>query len=415
MKSFEVLFLTLSLPVPPNDGGRLRSYHFLKHIASHSKVTLATFSDKSEIDNQSEALAELCSDILWLPTPVDKSRSSLDKASDVRRRYPVALKQYRSDTIGSRLASRINSHQFDIVHLDHLYLAQYRSLFTMLPVLINYPDVEAIKQKRIMASRQDKYRPRWLMAWLELLRWRRYELDSARSCNTVVVASEIDADYFRNRIADVPIVVVPNGIDTEIFSPIDQPVDNANLVFVGNMSYMPNIDAVLWFYEDMMPGLLEKRPEIHLTVVGRDPPEAIRSLGELDSITVTASVNDVRPYYHNAALSIVPLRAGSGTRLKILEAMALGVPVVSTSVGSEGLQLINGKDIVVSDEAENFAFNVLNLLDQPDKRGNIARHARRTVEKYYDWSEIANPLDRAYDKAIEHFVGRTQNLAIVRN
>jgi glycosyltransferase involved in cell wall biosynthesis len=209
------------------------------------------------------------------------------------------------------------------------------------------------------------------------------------------VVSELDQKILQNSYPQTSIEVVPNGVDTEAYRPLPRTTGTPTLLFVGKMDYIPCEDAVLYFSREIFPLVQKQVPDLRLLIVGVNPSPKVIQLNSA-AIHVTGRVADIIPYYRQSSLCVVPLRAAGGTRLKILEAMALGRPVVSTSIGAEGLDVVDGKHLLIADSPEAFGEKVLLLLKNPDQYHQVAEQARRLVETRYDWNCIANRLNDMY-------------------
>lgn len=396
-----LLFLALEPPFPPNDGGRIRTYHILREMARRHEVTLATFAADEETDRERlAALEALCRAVVAFPKPRAPRRTLPRKAFDFFRRRPACLSQYRSPALETALRRWAAERAFDIVHVDQILLAQYAEALRPLPAVLTHHNIEAEAQRRQIAL--DRHLSLWrrMLARLECRRWRGYELDASRRFGALACVSAREAAYFRRHVPEVPAVVVPNGVDTQAFRPVQRDSNEPILLYSGRMDYPPNVDAVRWCCEEVLPLVQRAIPAARLLIVGRDPTPEVRALAGRPGVEVTGTVPDVRPYYARAALYIVPLRFGAGTRLKILEAMAMGMPIVSTPLGSEGLDLRPGEDLVEADSAPAFARAVVELLSDGERRAQLSAQARRTVEARFDWRRIAAAQEEAYHLAI---------------
>jgi sugar transferase (PEP-CTERM/EpsH1 system associated) len=394
-----LLFLALEPPYPPNDGGRIRTFNILKQMARRHDVTLVAFERAGDGTGDLSELHALCQQVVLLPRPLPAPRSWAVKVRDVPRRYPPCLREYDSPQAWDTLARMVVQGGFDVAHVDQIFLAQYAAALAPLPAVLTHHNVEALAQKRALSVRTDRYSLRWWAAWQDRRRWQRFEVDASRRFAGLATVSEQEAAYFRRRLRKVPVCVVPNGVDVEHFRPAGEPAAEPSLLFTGRMDYAPNVDAVRWFCHDVLPRIRAVQPQATLTIAGRDPAPEVRGLAEMVGVSVTGTVRDVRPYFAESAVYVVPLRWGGGTRLKILEAMAMGLPVVSTALGCEGLDLLPGQDLAVADGAEPFSAAVLQLLQAPAERADLGRRARHTVEQRYDWSTIALQQERAYEAA----------------
>jgi glycosyltransferase involved in cell wall biosynthesis len=229
-------------------------------------------------------------------------------------------------------------------------------------------------------------------------RMRRYEGEVCRAVRRVIAVSPADSQTMRTDLGVERVDDIPTGVDIDYFRRPSNPPHTSDLVFVGAMDWMPNIDGALWFMQEMFSRIRSARPATTLTFAGRNPSPEIRALAAA-GVHVTGTVPDVRPYLWGASVSIVPLRIGGGTRLKIYEAMAAGVPVISTSVGAEGLAVNDGHDICFADDAESFARHVLELLDAAPARNAMADAARELVASRFSWESVAGRFENILEAA----------------
>jgi glycosyltransferase involved in cell wall biosynthesis len=224
------------------------------------------------------------------------------------------------------------------------------------------------------------------------------EAKSIRDFDHCLVVSREEARLLESVTSAANISIIENGVDCANLQPLPQPSNASHLLFVGVIGYPPNADAVIYFCKSILPSIRKAIPEVRLTVVGHAPPIEVQGLAlSSGAVIVTGFVNDPIPYYADASVCVVPLRAGGGTRLKILEAMALGRPVVTTSIGCEGLEVTDGEHLLIGDSAADFARQVLRLLREPELRHRITVAARKLVERRYDWSIIAETLVHTYE------------------
>jgi glycosyltransferase involved in cell wall biosynthesis len=223
-----------------------------------------------------------------------------------------------------------------------------------------------------------------------------YERQVCSSVKSIIAVSGADAAKMRELYGVSRVTAVPTGVDVGFFRPPEGAQPTADLVFVGSMDWMPNIDGVVWFVTEVLPLIKRKLPDCSLAVVGRTPGREVTELAERESgIRITGTVADVRPWLWESKVSIVPLRIGGGTRLKIYEAMAAGTPVVSTTVGAEGLDISPGENILIADEAGAFAEACVRLISDRDERSRLADAARRHVETKHSWEAAAGEFERA--------------------
>jgi len=277
-------------------------------------------------------------------------------------------------------------------------------------VVFDNLNAEYVLQRRAFEidRQQVKTWPKALYSWLQWRRLQRYEQKVCRSVDTVLTVSDTDATAIAYLDKTIDLHVVPNGVDCSFFSAAAQPAAYpaetqirhlASIIFTATMDFRPNVDAVLWFCQDILPLIKIDAFHVHFYVVGNRPPAQVRALAS-PAVTVTGYVSDIRPYIANSMVYVVPMRIGSGTRLKILEAMAMHIPVVSTTVGAEGIEVTPGQNILIGDSPAEFAHHVVNLLGNAAERSRLAGNARRLVEDTYDWTTIVPNLEKAYSQAL---------------
>jgi glycosyltransferase involved in cell wall biosynthesis len=239
---------------------------------------------------------------------------------------------------------------------------------------------------------------KYFLTWFPMLGW---EPDVANKFQKTIVVSEVDKIILQALKPGLDISVVPNGIDTTVCHPSKTGKQREkNILIVGAMDYEPNVDAAMYFYREIFPAMIKRMPECTLTVVGRNPPDDILRLNADPKVMVEANVEDVGRYYEKALVSAVALRSGGGTRLKIIESMAFGVPVVSTTIGCEGLETKNGRDIIIADTPTDFANSLLEIMSSPTRWSTISGNARTLVEEKYDWDHIARSLEDIYEELV---------------
>jgi glycosyltransferase involved in cell wall biosynthesis len=279
----------------------------------------------------------------------------------------------------------------DIVIFEWTPYAIYGKGLSDVKTIVSAHNVEADIWQRYYENETTSIR-RWYIReqWRKVLR---FEEEAFGWVDAVFAVSELDRSRLLRGHRDLPIAVVPNGVDLDYFRPMQQLKDSHHVVFTGSMDWRPNQDAARYFVREILPLVRSVRPEVECTFVGRDPPEDILALARTPGVHVTGTVDDVRPYVERAALYVVPLRIGGGSRLKILEALAMGRAVVSTSVGAEGLDVAHNHHIVLADGPQAFSESVLRLLDDPELCSDLTAQGRRLVEEKYGWDALAHRLE----------------------
>jgi glycosyltransferase involved in cell wall biosynthesis len=285
---------------------------------------------------------------------------------------------------------------FDVIHMEHCFMAHYRVPRTAARVLDEH-NVEYDIRSRTLALVRPGARKAY--DYLNHLKLRAEEQRSWRDVDACAVTSPRDEEMIRAAFPDVRTAVVPNAVDTEFLSPGSKQRVPGRILFLGTLSYYPNHDGLLSFLREVMPAVRRLHPSARLQIVGASPPAELRRF-EGPDVTFTGFVEDVRPYLERAAVVVAPLRIGGGTRLKILEAMAMAAPVVSTSLGAEGLAVTHGRDVLVADTAEAFAAEVVRVLRDDALGAELGSAGRRLVEGSYDWRAAARVLEALYRRAI---------------
>lgn len=397
-----ILFLSTRSPYPLISGHSLRTYHTLKGACRAHSVTLVTFIQLQEElrDENVRHLKNFCQNVNQFPVPVDFSKALLwgSLLRNVFSPLPFIAQKYDVTAFRERV-KKVVSEGMDLVHVDLLPLAVYRNEFKSLPaVLINH-NVESVRLYRWYKSERNLGKKIFLgLQWLKLRAFERSEMNKFECC---VAVSELDKVSLEGMGVKSKIFVVPNGTDTDFFTPTSKSSEEKSALWIGHMDVHTNRDAVLYFWRQIYPILKRKMQSVKVTFVGTAPPREIFEFAETNgNVEVTGFVDDIRPHVGKAGVVMVPIRIGSGTRLKILDTMAMGKAIVSTSVGCEGLNVTNGKDIIVADTAESFAEGVVRVLKDGKLKKDIERNALE-LAKRYDWRLIVDKQEAAYEYALK--------------
>jgi len=312
---------------------------------------------------------------------------------------PRMVLSVSSDEMRKTVEKIAQSSNFDIIQFESPYMTQYNPNLDSCKTIVSLYAIHSVTYRRMLTS-SSRFRDKLLYA-TEYLKLPRYERRVCPLFNACLTTSETDASLLRKISPKARIFVNENGVDIEYFRPVLNNEDNKCLVYTGNMSYHPNYDAMLYFHQEIFPLISATEKQVQLYIVGRKPPQQILDLGTLPNVTVTGEVEDIRPYIANASICIVPLRSGSGTRLKILEALAMGKAVVSTSVGCEGLDVTHGENIIIADEPSDFAQWCIELLRNPGLRRKLGQEGRSLVEAKYSWKTVCESLEQVYQQLWE--------------
>jgi glycosyltransferase involved in cell wall biosynthesis len=388
------LFIALAVPYPPNNGQRLRNFGILKALASEGcEVTLLSFAGPAEMNQQALAAQGFCREVQLVPTPSRGSSrltSLWGRARSLLSPHPYGVLRYRSREMEKAVRAMLNKRDFDAVFCDDVYQFANLPESVLDKVLLNKHDFTFVVYERLLGGVSNPLARAY--ARLETRKVRKWEFDVSSRVARVLVCSEQDGQLLRSVVPDDKIFVVPNAIDVEAYTPrrLD---DGRTLLFFGAMDYHANQDAVEYFVTSILPLVKETTPDIKFIVAGRNPPEWLRAkYAQTPDVEFTGTVPDMSLELAKATVCVVPLRVGSGTRLKILEAAAMGKAIVSTRVGAEGLLLHHGGEILLEDEPEAFAKAIRDLLANPSLREELGRAARSKVERHYSFPALRESL-----------------------
>ncbi len=398
-----VLLLTQIVPYPPDSGPKVKTYYLLRHLASRHRVTLVCFTRNEQEDADAAALRDLVAEVHTVPLARSAVRNAVTLAGSLASGRPWIIERDGSAAM-HRLLSRlvrdaaVAGRPYDLVHADQLNMAQFAAPLP-LPRLLDQHNAVWTVFRRLAAQERGPRRLLWEREWRQL---RRYEGQVCRTFEAVTAVSEEDRQALLDAIGghrDIP--VIPIAVDAEREAPIARQPGARGILSLATMMWPPNVDGVLWFASSIYPLIKRQVEGVHFFVVGQRPVPEVRALPAQDAtIEVTGYVPDPAPYIAGSACLIVPLRSGGGMRVKILEALARGIPVVSTTIGYEGIDLIPGEHLLVGDTPEEFAAAVTQLLTDPELGGRIAAAGRRRLLERYDWRAVCPAMDRVYEQLV---------------
>ena len=394
MKKMKILFLSPTVPFPLTDGGRIRVFNLLKQIAKKSDITLLALETQPTDAEGVAALQQLGIHVHLVPNASTLPRlsfSTLVKA--FLKRQPITVARYDLPAYRQKFKELIATENYDLVHYEMFHTAQFHTE-TDLPGVLSQQNVDSAIWRRLCSETANPFYK--FAYWTQQLAFQRYERVLSPKFDAVTCTSDIDAAVFQQHCAEDTIEIIPNGVDVTHYQPDFTSESAAHLIYIGSMDWYPNEDAVAFFADEILPGIQSEVPEVQFSIVGGSPSARVQKLAERDGVVVTGRVPEIKPYFAEATVFVVPLRIGSGTRLKILEALAMGKAVVSTSVGAEGLALRDGEEIFIADAPNPFADVVARLLTDPVLRRRIGENGRTRVEKDYDWRSIGAKLHQRY-------------------
>jgi len=398
------LLLTPFVPHPPVDGGRVRILGLLDALAGRCDVDVLSLARE---EGDREAVAALRMRGHEVEGIFEERPSAFATAREVARGSSLYLAKYRSAAFAISLAARLERSHYDVIQCEYPYTGQYRLLAPRAGStwVLDAHNVEyALSRQLGRLSRQGGFVYQ-LYARRETAARRREEVAICRVMDGVVTVSNTDRAALAQDVPGLDPAVVPNGVDLTRLTPNEgRESGRPSGIFIGKLDYRPNVDGLRWFARAVLPQILKEVPDFKLVVVGSGDPRHVHSLGRHPGVRFVGRVGDVLPHLHEAWVVLAPLRAGSGTRLKILEALAAGRAVVTTAIGHEGLDSISGEHLLVADDANSFAGSVVRLCRDRELRLRLGRAGRALVERSYGWDRAGETLVSLYEELLERTV-----------
>lgn len=389
----KILIVYPFVPYPLNRGVFYRLFHLARELGRQNEVDIFCLDDSGS-EAHRPAFEEFAQRIHFQPFanppwPALFPTRLLDPV-------PTTIAHWRDPKVTAALRVFTAGRHYDLVHFCDLVMWQYVAALPAGPLLVNDRSrVDLLFQTEELANLKLGAKER-LLRRENLWKLRRYERATARKLDATVVCGPDDETFMRREVPEAArIKVLANGVDENFFRREDfppAPAPQPAILFCGAMDYSPNVSGLRWYFEHSDALVRERVPDRQVLIVGKNPTAEVRALGDIEGVTVTGEVPDVRPYYQRAWLQMVPLLIGGGTRLKIVESLAIGTPVVSTTIGAQGLTLESGKHVLLGDTPEDFAGAVVKMLTAPALRQNLAETGRRHVLDHYTWSQLGREL-----------------------
>lgn len=393
-----ILQVSTQFPFPPRSGFEMRVYQLARQLASRHDLTLLSFVDPGRHHDVDALREQMGVEVVPWSRPSSGSKRAAQLLSLASRR-PFASRAVQSGALQRALDDLCPAREFDVIQLESSVLCGLR-LPEGTPVLLDEHNIEYEVFKRVWESERSPLRR--LFNRLEYKRFRRHEERWWGRVDAIALTSDREEPVVRERAPQTPVAVVPNGVDLEYFRPREERPDPDTVVFNGVLDYRPNLDAAHHLVDEVWPLVRRRRPQARLVIVGRGD-EAERERLRRPGVEPTGEVPDVRPYLAGAAVVIVPIRMGGGTRLKVVEALSMARPMVSTTLGCEGVNVRHGEHLLVADGAEEFAGAVTQLLEDQWLAAELGRAGRRRMEEEYAWELAGERLERLYARML----GRT--------
>ncbi len=395
----QILLITQVVPFPPHSGPRVKTHYVLRYLTAHHQVTLVTFTRNANEEAHADALRTICRAVYTVHLHRSRLHDGLALAASLVTGRPFLIERDTSRAMQQLLLHLVveaatAGQPFDLVHADQLNMAQFAQLLPIPRLLDQHNAVWSILER--MARQEHGLKRMFLQREQRLLQ--RYEGGICSEFEGVMAVSQADRQALLQVMPQPrPIPVIPIGVEAQEQIPLKRDPAACAILSVATMMYPPNVDAVIWFAREVYPLVQCAVAQTHFYVCGQRPVAAIQKLPQTNpAITVTGYVPDVRPFVAQSACLVVPLRSGGGMRVKILEALAWGIPIVSTTVGYEGIDLIPGEHLLVADTPHAFAEAVVSLLQDPALGLRLATAGRQRLLDRYDWRTVCPAIDKVY-------------------
>jgi glycosyltransferase involved in cell wall biosynthesis len=386
---------------PLNTGGRHRSFHIVAELARRHRVSVLTTHGPGDDPVGLAANLPACEEVVSVPFAPAKHGSARFMRNLLASWFsplPVDLWKCRVPALRSEVGRRLRGTAIDLCIADFLAAVPNVPVGETVPLVLFAHNVEHVIWQRL--GQVERRRLRRALVALEWRKMRRYETHACKRASLTLAVSDADRAVLAGLAPQAPVAAIPTGVDTAYFTPNGSREVPEALVFTGSMDWYPNDDAIRYFMTAILPRIRTEVPDVSLTVVGRNPGSGLREAAAVAGVRVTGTVDDVRPYVAEAAVYVVPLRIGGGTRLKIFEALAMGKAVVSTTIGAEGLPLVPGEHFLRTDAPDEFASAVVSLIRDPSRRRSLGRAGRKLVEERYAWSRVAREFEARCEEGV---------------
>ena len=389
-----ILFVCHRLPFPPNRGGRIRPFNMIRHLQRNHRVTVASLAESRQELHDGAGLKDYCSEVVveLMPKPVRWLRAWMALFSS----SPSSVAYFWSPELRRRIEAALLKTRFDLIFVHCAFMAQYVVNAVAPAKILDFGDLDSAKWADYSRT---KTFPFTLGYKIESRKMKSYERHVAGHFDRCTVTTRGELEEFEKLGLTLPRSVIPNGVDSQYFRSRSTRRDPNVIVFVGRMDYFPNIDGMLYFAKDIFPIVRRNIPDVQLRIVGSNPSRAVRNLATVPGITVTGHVPDVRPYLDDATLAVAPLRLARGTQNKILEAMAMRIPVVATSAAAKGIEAVAGQHLSVGDGPADFAAKVVELLTNADLHDQLSMAGCQQVHQAHAWANSTAILDGILERS----------------
>jgi len=394
-----ILYLCHRFPYPPKRGGKIRPFNMIRHLAERHEVVVCSLARSPAEAEEGQGIAPYCAE--YHVATVNESLQWVRMIATLPTPLTASGQYFHSPQMARTVHRLLAERRFDLIFVHCSSVAHYVERVADVPKILDFGDMDSQKWLEYAAQ---KSLPLSIGYWWEGQRVLAEEKRLARRFDFCTATTRAEWETLRGYGIGTPSDWFPNGVDSSYFSPTGDPYDADTIAFVGRMDYYPNQQAMFDFCASVLPLLREKRPGIRLQIVGADPSAAVRRLGELPGVTVTGSVPDVRPYVTRSALTVAPLSIARGTQNKILEAMAMGVPVVASRIAAGGVDAVPGEHLLAAESPAGYRDAILRLLDDTDERARLSVAGRARVLSHHAWPNSMKRLDAIIERCVSAWV-----------
>jgi len=408
-----ILWLSHLVPYPPKGGVLQRSYNLLRELAHGNTVDLISFVQKPMMEmvypegaaageqEAYQALSEICRHVTFIDLPCDDMRFGRQYIAlkSLFSPLPYSINWMKSDSYSNEIRKYTADTDYDLIHVDTIGLASYRQSLSDASFVLDHHNIES---HMMLRRAQTELNPlKRFYYYQEGAKLRRFEQRICSEFDLHITCSDLDSDRLHALIPDINVLEIPNGVDLEYFKPDISAEEPCRLIFVGALSWYPNREAVLFIANKLWPRLKSEIPNVSIDIVGANPPEKLTELSAVDSaFRVHGFVNDVRPYLDRASIYVCPISDGGGTKLKMLDAFAMQLPVVAHPASCEGLETIPGEHLVLAEHTDDFVSAIKDLVNDKERRRNLGLQARQLVESKFSFSAIGCTMRQAYSNIV---------------
>jgi polysaccharide biosynthesis protein PslH len=389
----KILFIANRFPYPPFRGDKLKIYNLAKQLSQKHEIHLITFVEDPSDYQHLDKLNGLFSEIILIDLP--KWKSYWHVLTGFLNSKPLQVNYFKSKKFAKSLETLLDMHQYDAIHVQHLRMAQYALNIQHPNKILDLPDAFSLYWQRRKSIKRSFFVK--LLDQIESKKVLAYEAYILKRFTKNLVCSSEDANFLKDKHGAENVMILPNGVDVHTFKPLQHDyVHHHTLLFTGNMDYAPNVDAVIYFTEQILPLVLEKF-EVQFIIAGQRPIESVKALDNGKTVFVTGFIQDLTQTYNDASVVVAPLRFGAGTQNKVLEAMAMGIPVVCSNIGFEGLGIQDGEGAFMRKETSSFAEQVIALLSSSDLRKATGEKGVEVIQSRFSWESIAQTLEGYFE------------------